>query len=460
MLKIYNSLTKQKQEFTPISPGKVGIYVCGMTVYDLCHVGHARVMVNFDFIARYFRYRGYEVNYVRNITDIDDKIIKRANENQESVQILTTRFIEEMRRDAGALNVLAPDHEPKATDNIPRMLVLIKTLFDKGHAYIGRSGDVLYDVSSFKDYGKLAHKELEDLQAGSRVAVTEDKRSPLDFVLWKMAKPNEPSWDSPWGAGRPGWHIECSAMSAECLGQPFDIHGGGADLKFPHHENEIAQSEAAFDKSLANYWVHIGFVTIDKEKMSKSLGNFFTIREVLSTYHPEIIRYFMISSHYRSPLNYSQASLTIALQALKRFYTCLRGLSVTEPLADSEYEQRYIAAMDDDFNTPVALAVLFDITHEINRLRDNEPTRAAALGALLKKLAAVLGILTDDPSTFLQYSHTNDEVDSSIIEQLIAQREVARAEKNWQLADKLRNQLVEFNIALEDSASGTIWRRE
>lgn len=459
MLTIYNSLTKQKDEFKPIQPGKVGLYVCGMTVYDLCHIGHARVMVNFDLIARYLRYRGYEVTYVRNVTDIDDKIIKRAIENQESVTDLTTRFIAHMHQDATQLNVLAPDIEPKATDYISQMLSLITTLIDSGHAYVSSSGDVLYDVASFTEYGKLAHKDLDALQSGARVAVTEDKRSPLDFVLWKMAKPGEPSWDSPWGAGRPGWHIECSVMASDCLGQHFDIHGGGADLKFPHHENEIAQSEAANKKTFVNYWIHVGFVTVNKEKMSKSLGNFFTIREVLAKYHPEAIRYFMVSSHYRSPVNYSQESLDIAVGALKRFYTSLRDLPAAEVPEHNEYEARFVKTMDDDFNSPEALAVLFDITHEINRTRDTDIEHAASLGALLNKLGSVLGILTEDPTTFLQHCHNGDEINAAEVEQLIADREAARAAKDWALADQLRDKLTGLDIVLEDSSLGTKWRR-
>ena len=456
MLKIYNSLSKQKDEFKPITPGKVGLYVCGMTVYDLCHIGHARVMVNFDLVTRYLRYCDFEVNYVRNITDIDDKIIKRAQENGEDVTALTTRFIEAMHEDATKLNVLPPDSEPKATDHIAEIITMIETLIKKDMAYVASNGDVLYEVTKFANYGKMAHKNIEDLQAGARIAITESKRNPLDFVLWKPAKPDEPSWDSPWGKGRPGWHIECSAMSTQCLGPHFDIHGGGNDLKFPHHENEIAQSEAATDKPFVNYWIHIGFVTVDKEKMSKSLGNFFTIREVLEKYHPEVVRYFMISSHYRSPVNYSQESLEIASGALERFYTTLRDLPKAEPMQKTEFEERFVSAMDDDFNSPVALAVLFDITHEINRTRDSDLDNAAGLGALLRKLGGVLGILTEDAESYLQ---GGADLDVAEIEKLIASRIAAKAAKDWVNADKLRDELVSMGIILEDGADGTKWRK-
>jgi len=459
MLKIYNSLTKQKQIFVPLEANKVNLYVCGITVYDMCHIGHARGMVFYDFLVRYLRNRGYSVQYVRNITDIDDKIIKRANENNESIEQLTERFIEAMHEDFSKLNILSPDIEPRATEYIPQMINMVNTLIDKGHAYIASSGDVLYDISSFKDYGKLAHKDLSSLQSGIRVSVTEDKKSPLDFVLWKMAKSGEPSWESPWGAGRPGWHIECSAMSNDCFGSHFDIHGGGADLKFPHHENEIAQSEAANNCSFVNYWMHVGFVTVNKEKMSKSLGNFFTIREVLEQYHPETVRYFLIASHYRSPINYSDESLNMAHAALLRLYTCLRDLPLGESLINSSFEKQFNLAIDDDFNTPQALAVLFEIAHQINSVRDTDVIYAASLAHLLRHLGNLLGILNDDPIKFMQQGKTDSEIPSEQINSLIAQREQARLEKNWQLADKIRADLTAEGIILEDSEHGTIWRR-
>lgn len=458
MLTFYNSLTKQKEEFKPIEPGKVGIYVCGMTVYDHCHIGHARGMVVFDILARFLRQQGYEVNYVRNITDIDDKIIARAEENGESWQALTERFIADMYDDAERLGVLPVDSDPRATDYMPQMVAMIETLIEKGYAYVADDGDVLYDVMAFKGYGKLAHKDLESLQAGARVAITETKRNPLDFVLWKMAKPGEPSWGSPWGQGRPGWHIECSAMATDCLGKHFDIHGGGADLKFPHHENEIAQSEAANDHPFVNYWMHVGFVQVNKEKMSKSLGNFFTIREVLEKYHPEVVRYFMISSHYRSPINYSQESLEIATGALERFYGTLRDLTLGEVPKNTDYEARFILAMNDDLNTPEALAVLFDITHEINRIRTEDSTRAGQLGALLKYLAGILGILTLEPEAFL---HSAPDVDEAMVEKinsLIAAREEARKAKDWAKADTVRDELSAMKVELEDTPDGTKWR--
>lgn len=459
MLTIYNSLTRQKQPFVPREPGKISLYVCGMTVYDWCHIGHARVMVNFDFMVRYFRYRGFAVTYVRNITDIDDKIIQRALENQESIQQLTTRYIEAMHADAARLHVISPTYEPRATEYIVQMQAMITALLAKGYAYVSNMGDVIYRVEAFKAYGKLGHKNLDDLYAGARVAVTDDKESPLDFVLWKKAKPSEPYWDSPWGPGRPGWHIECSAMASECLGKHFDIHGGGTDLKFPHHENEIAQAEAANDTTFVNYWMHVGFVTIHQEKMSKSLNNFFTIREVLERYHPEVIRYFLLASHYRSPIDYSETALAGALAALKRFYTSLRDLPLGEANISNPYEADFITAMDDDFNTPEALAVLFALSHELNRIREVDRQKAGNLGALLKKLGGVLGLFLEEPTVFLQHSQGNDPAEITQIQTLIAEREAARAAKNWQLADALRVQLENFNVILEDSAAGTQWRR-
>ena len=371
-MKIYNTLTRKKEEFIPRIPGKVGMYVCGMTVYDYCHIGHARVMVVFDTIARYLRHKGYDLTYVRNITDIDDKIINRANENGEDFTALTERFINAMHEDERALSVLPPDIEPSATQSIPDIITMIEALITKGLAYVGTNGDVFYSVSKFKPYGKLSGKNLADLQAGERVDVDQAKQDPLDFVLWKMAKPGEPSWDSPWGQGRPGWHIECSAMSTCCLGNHFDIHGGGMDLQFPHHENEIAQSEGATGEKFVNYWLHNGFVRVDNEKMSKSLGNFFTVREVLKQYQPEVVRFFILLSHYRSPLNYSDEQLNDAKAGLTRLYTALRDVEVIDSPINDEYKVRFEQAMDDDFNTPVALSVLFDIATELNKAKQTK----------------------------------------------------------------------------------------
>ncbi len=463
MLQIHNSLTKRKETFTPIVPGKVGIYVCGMTVYDYCHVGHARVLVVFDMVVRYLRHLGYDVTYVRNITDIDDKIIKRANENGEPIEALTHRFIDAMHEDADALGVLRPDEEPRATASMGDIIAMIETLVAKGYAYRADNGDVYYDVSKFERYGQLASKRLEDLRAGERVAVEEAKDDPLDFVLWKAAKPDEPAWDSPWGRGRPGWHIECSAMSTRCLGAHFDIHGGGLDLQFPHHENEIAQSEAATGCKFVNVWMHNGFVQINEEKMSKSLGNFFTLREVMARYRPEVIRYFILASHYRSPLNYSDQNLDSAKAALERFYTALRGV---EPATGGDlpepYEARFRQAMDDDFNTPEALAVLFELTGRLNSAKaEGRPEEAAALAGLLKHLGAILGLLQDDPEAFLKGAAAGDGgLSDDEIEQLIEARLEARRQKNWAEADRIRDQLKDQGIVLEDGPGGTTWRRE
>ncbi|NKB46948.1 MAG: cysteine--tRNA ligase [Legionellales bacterium] len=462
MLNIYNSLTKQKQPFTPLTPGQVKVYVCGMTVYDYCHLGHARSMVSFDVVVRYLRARGYQVQYVCNITDIDDKIIRRAHERQQSVTELTDYFIKAMHQDAQALHILPADAQPRATEHLPQIIELIETLMQRGVAYQASNGDVYFDVSQWADYGLLAHKDLAGQEAGARIGVVEVKRNALDFVLWKQAKPNEPAWDSPWGSGRPGWHIECSAMSMHCLGETFDIHGGGFDLQFPHHENEIAQSEAATGKPFAKWWMHVGYLQINRQKMSKSLGNFFTIRDVLAKYHPETVRYFLLSSHYRSQLNYSQANLQSAQQALERFYTCLRGLTVTveQPIdlssVSETYQQRFVAVMDDDFNTPEALAVLFDLTHEINRLRQVDQTQAKMLAHTLVQLGSVLGILQQDPNTFLQGAL--DEARQQQIEVLISERHAARDERDWAQADHIRTQLLDMGIELEDTAEGTIWR--
>lgn len=450
MLKIYNTLTRSKEIFTPRIEGKVGMYVCGMTVYDYCHVGHARVMVVFDTVVRYLRYLNYEVTYVRNITDIDDKIIHRANENGEDFHALTERFIEAMHEDERALSVLPPDIEPRATSSMMEIIAIIKSLLEKEFAYIGKNGDVFYAVDKFKNYGQLSGKNLDDLQAGERVDVDLAKRNPLDFVLWKMAKQGEPFWKSPWGNGRPGWHIECSAMSTCCLGNSFDIHGGGMDLQFPHHENEIAQSEAATGEKFVNLWMHNGFVRINEEKMSKSLGNFFTVREVLKQYRPEIVRFFILSSQYRSPLNYSDESLNDAGAGLTRLYTALRDVEIIDTDIDTEYKTRFEEAMNDDFNTPVALAVLFDIARELNK------TKSPVLATTLKSLASILGLLQDDPEAFLK----GENKDDAEIEAQIQARIDAKKAKNWVLADQIRDELKAKNVILEDSPDGsTRWRR-
>jgi len=456
MLQIYNTLTQQKELFKPIHPGKVGIYLCGMTVYDNMHIGHARCSVVFDTVIRFLRAEGYEVNYVRNITDIDDKIIKRAQENSESMPALTERVIQAMNADMQALNTLPPTSEPRATQYIKPIVDIIQTLINKKFAYIADNGDVCYAINHFKSYGELAHQNLEQLRSGARVAVSDNKQDPLDFVLWKLAKPGEPHWDSPWGAGRPGWHIECSAMAIDCLGKHFDIHGGGHDLIFPHHQNEIAQSEAATGEKFVNTWMHVGFVQVDKEKMSKSLGNFFTVKEVLAQYPAEIVRYFLIASHYRSPVNYTKENLESAHHALTRFYTALRGLPGVKEFEENNFQKRFVAAMNDDFNTPEALAVLFDLAREINRVRNLDNNLAAELGAQLRYLGSLLGILQQSPEAFLKAG--SDNIDATEIEKLINARNKARQEKNWAEADRIRKQLIDMGIVLEDSANGTIWR--
>jgi cysteinyl-tRNA synthetase len=483
MLKIYNSLSRDKQTFTPIQTGKVSMYVCGMTVYDFCHLGHARVMVVFDMVNRWFRESQYEVTYVRNITDIDDKIIKRANENGETIGALTQRFIDAMDEDFAKLGVQAPAHQPRATQHIDGMIAMISALVEKGHAYHAANGDVFYSVRSFADYGKLSGKSLDDLRAGERVDVDKNKKDAMDFVLWKSVKPNEPHWDSPWGAGRPGWHIECSVMSAHHLGAHFDIHGGGQDLQFPHHENEIAQSEAANSCKMANYWMHNGFVRVDDEKMSKSLGNFFTIREVLKKYDAEVVRFFILRAHYRSPLNYSDAHLDDAKASLTRLYTALRGREVSTNLIDWKHPQaaRFKVAMDDDFNTPEAMAVLFDLANEVNKTQSIEAV------SLLKNLASIVGLLERDADEFLQgqtstlsgASYDSDAVSGSAtssqaqstdatgefihtnksIELIIEQRLEAKKSKNFAEADRIRKELAEAGIILEDTPQGTTWRR-
>ena len=460
MLKIYNTLTRSKEIFKPRVEGKIGLYVCGITVYDYCHIGHARMLVVFDIVARYFRYSGYCLTYVRNITDIDDKIIQRANQNGEKYLALTERFIDAMHEDERALSILPPDIEPKATQSMDNIIAMIETLIKNEMAYAGTNGDIFYSVTKFENYGKLSGKNIEDLQAGERVDVDKAKKDPMDFVLWKMAKPDEPSWDSPWGQGRPGWHIECSAMSTCCLGNHFDIHGGGMDLQFPHHENEIAQSEGATKEKFVNYWMHNGFVRVDEEKMSKSLDNFFTVREVLKTYRPEIIRFFILSSHYRSPLNYSNEQLDDAKAALTRLYTALRGIEIKSVESDAEYKKRFADAMDDDFNTPVAVAVLFDLTRDLNSHKDDK-TKANILAVTLKKLAAVLGILQDEPENFLKGTKIQGGLSEDKISQQIQARIEAKKNKNWAQADQIRNELKEQSIILEDAPGGkTTWRRE
>ena len=457
MLTIYNTLSKTKQELKPLEGNHVRMYVCGMTVYDFCHIGHARVMVAFDVIARWLRHRGYELTYVRNITDIDDKIIRRAQENGEGFEVLVDRMIAAMHEDEARLNVLRPDIEPRATSHIAGMHQMIQTLIDKGFAYAPGNGDVYYRVGKFVGYGKLSRKKIEDLRIGARIEVDESKQDPLDFVLWKGAKPGEPSWQSPWGEGRPGWHIECSVMSTCCLGETFDIHGGGPDLVFPHHENEIAQSEAATGKLYANAWMHAGAVRVDGEKMSKSLGNFFTIREVLQKYHPEVVRYFLVSSQYRSPINYSEDSLKEAKGALERFYHALKGLPEAPAAGGDAFVARFSEAMDDDFNSPEACAVLFEMVREVNRLRDTDIQAAAGLAARLKELAGVLGVLQLEPEAFLQ-AGAEGKVDAVEVEALIAARLQARSDKNWAESDRIRDQLTAMGVVLEDGKGGTTWR--
>ena len=454
MLKIYNSLTRAKETFVPISPGKVGMYVCGMTVYDFCHLGHARVMVVFDIAKRWLAVTGLDVTYVRNITDIDDKIIQRAAQNREPIDALTGRFIRAMDEDAAALGVLKPDLEPRATDNVPQMLDLIGQLVSKGIAYQADNGDVYYAVREFHGYGKLSGKSLDELQAGERVEVDANKHDPLDFVLWKSAKAGEPFWDSPWGKGRPGWHIECSAMSERYLGEHFDIHGGGQDLQFPHHENEIAQSEGAHGHTFVNYWMHNGFVRVDNEKMSKSLGNFFTVREVLASYDAEVVRFFIARAHYRSQLNYSDQHLDDAKAALTRLYTALK--SVPAKAAPIDWKQpaaaRFSEAMNDDFNTPEAVAVLFDLANEVNR------NRSEAAAVQLKSLAGVLGLLQRDSDEFLR-GDLPPGWSVERIERLIEARAGAKKARNFAESDRIRDELLAAGIIVEDGPAGTTWRR-
>ncbi len=462
MLKIYNSLAREKQDFVPIEPGKVRMYVCGMTVYDYCHLGHGRVLVVFDVVQRWLKASGYDVTYVRNITDIDDKIIKRAAENSETIGQLTERFIRFMDEDAAALGVEKPTYEPRATQYVPQMLSLIGQLESKGLAYKATDGDVNFSVRKFPSYGKLSGKSLDDLRAGERVNVDLAKQDPLDFVLWKHAKEGEPFWESPWGHGRPGWHIECSAMSSDILGKQFDIHGGGQDLQFPHHENEIAQSEGAHDCRFVNYWMHNGFVRVDNEKMSKSLGNFFSIREVLKKYDAEVVRYFILRAHYRSPLNYSDVHLDDARQSLVRLYTALKAVKGEDCTVDWEeaHARRFRLAMDDDFNTPEACAVLFDLAAEVNR------SKSPKLAGQLRALAGILGLLRRDPQAFLQATpggasegSAEGEFAPEKIEAMIAERVAAKKAKNFAEADRIRSALLAAGIVLEDTAQGTNWRR-
>ena len=461
MVAIYNSFTRQKELFTPIEPNKIRMYVCGMTVYDFCHIGHARVMVIFDMVSRYLRSIGFDVLYIRNITDIDDKIIERAKSNSESITDLTNRFIEEMNKDASALGVLPPDSEPKATEHMTEIIEMISQLIKKKHAYLAGNGDVYFNVGSFNDYGKLSGKNVEELRAGERVEVQKEKNDPLDFVLWKSAKKGEPSWSSPWGDGRPGWHIECSAMSIHCLGSHFDIHGGGQDLQFPHHENEIAQSVCSTGGKFANIWMHNGFVRVDEEKMSKSLGNFFTIKEVLKKYQPEVVRFFILSSHYRSPLNYSVENLDEAKSSLTRLYTALKEFNSDNVSADQDYTYQFNSFMDDDFNTPKAISLLHEIARKINRNEDKTHEESKRLASTLKKLGAVLGLLESEPQDFLKgKSNENKEnADTDYINELIRQRNIARDKKDFEKADKIREQLAELDVTLEDTEDSTDWRR-
>ena len=459
MLKIYNTLTRDKQDFVPLTPGKVKIYVCGMTVYDYCHLGHARVLVVFDMVVRWLESCGFEVVYVRNVTDIDDKIIKRALENDETIESLTTRFIAAMEEDAAALGVAKPSFEPRATQYVEKMIVMIDTLVRKSLAYLADNGDVYFAVHNFPGYGKLSGKSLEDLRAGERVDVDVNKKDPLDFVLWKSAKPGEPYWESPWGSGRPGWHIECSAMSEHYLGEHFDIHGGGQDLQFPHHENEIAQSEGAHDHPFVNYWMHNGFVRVDSEKMSKSLGNFFTVREVLKNYQPEVVRFFILRAHYRSPLNYSDQHLKDAKLALDRLYISLKDIKDTGNIEidwTNEHAKAFMTAMNDDFNTPEAIAVLFGLTSIVNK------TQSVSSASLLKSLGGILGILQQIPQVYLQNSPAETVsavISSEEIEQLIQQRLEARKTGRYTEADAIRQNLLKSGVILEDGSQGTTWRR-
>ncbi len=452
MIQIYNSLTRKKEAFVPITPNHINMYVCGMTVYDYCHIGHARSLVAFDMINRYFRHRGYGMKFVRNITDIDDKIIARANERGITIQELTAEFIDKMNEDCEALNILKPDQEPRATAHIAGMLEMIATLIEKGLAYPAANGDVYYRVREFKDYGKLSNQSIDELRSGERVAVDEFKEDPLDFVLWKHAKEGEPAWDSPYGAGRPGWHIECSVMSAEELGSHFDIHGGGMDLKFPHHECEIAQSEGCHDHPMANYWMHNGFINIDNEKMSKSLGNFFTIREILEIYPAEVLRFFILNAHYRSHINYSNETITQAGNGLRRLYTALNTVPETIPTLPESHPlvDKFYTAMNDDFNSPLAISILYEAATAYNKTND------PIYYTILKELGGVLGLLQQAPEAFLQGDSDDLGID---IDAMIAARNDARANKNWAESDRIRDELAALGIALEDKDGKTTWRK-
>ncbi|MGM0691996.1 MAG: cysteine--tRNA ligase [Pseudomonadota bacterium] len=461
-MQIYNTLTRRKEVFTPIEPGKVRMYVCGMTVYDYCHLGHARVMVAFDVITRYLRYRGYDVTYVRNVTDIDDKILRRADENGEPITSLTERMIAAMHEDEAHLGVLPPDHEPRATRHVGEIIAMIETLIAKGYAYAADNGDVFYRVRRFERYGRLSNRDPDEMRAGARIEVDEHKEDPLDFVLWKAAKPGEASWPSPWGEGRPGWHIECSAMSTCCLGETFDIHGGGPDLMFPHHENEIAQSEAATGHAYVNTWMHAGAVRVNHEKMSKSLGNFFTIREVLAHHDPEVVRYLLVASHYRSPINYAPESLAEARKSLERFYNSLEGVALegVEPgdgTVDPRFEARFTAAMDDDFNTAEALSVLFDLARELNRAKKDAPEQVPALAAELKRLGGILGLLQQDPVAFLKGGADDLPLSEGEIQARIEARAAAKQAKDFASADAIRDELAALGIILKDAREGTTW---
>jgi cysteinyl-tRNA synthetase len=460
VLTIYNTLSRKKEPFVPLTDGKVRMYVCGLTTYDYSHIGHARMFVAFDVIVRYLRFKGYEVTYVRNITDIDDKILRRASENDEYFEDLTARFIEATREDEEALFVIRPDQEPRATAHISEIIVMIEKLIAADYAYRVTNGDVYYAVSQFKAYGKLSNKNPEELLAGARIEIGELKRDPRDFALWKAASDEEVGWDSPWGYGRPGWHIECSAMSTSCLGDTFDIHGGGSDLMFPHHENEIAQSEAATGKAFAKYWMHNGPVRVDSEKMSKSLGNFFTVREVLAKYPAEVVRYLLAASQYRSPINYSDQGLAQAAGSLERLYLAIRGAGAehARDLTNSHYEKAFQAAMDDDFNTPEAISVLFELARDLNKIKEQDAEQAAELARLLLKLAGILGLLQGSPDEFLRRGQP--DVDAALIDDLIAQRKQARTDKNWALADKIRVRLTAMKVVVEDGPDGSQWRIE
>ena len=453
-IKFYNSLTNQKEDFVPIREGEVGMYVCGMTVYDNCHLGHARAMMAFDILARYLRYQNYNVTFIRNITDIDDKIIERANENKETIDALTDRTIASMQEDFSRLGLEIPTNEPRATDHIEGMITMISTLIDRGHAYHSEGGDVFFAVRTFPEYGKLSNKNIDDLNPGSRIEEDSSKKDPLDFVLWKSAKPNEPSWDSPWGLGRPGWHIECSVMSLENLGKHFDIHGGGPDLLFPHHENEIAQSECASDHKFANYWIHSGLLKINGEKMSKSLGNFAMLKDLFASYHPEVIRYYLISSHYRSSLNFDSESLDQARSALTRLYQAVSVAPSQESDLHDDSVKEFIHSMNDDLNTPEALSTLFGLAKSINSSQDTKDQSMYA--STMRELGKVLGLLNDSSEAFLQYGAklTDEEISKKIEE-----RNQARDNKDFQKADQIRDQLAAQGILLDDSSDGTSWKK-